>query len=85
MRADLQLKIRLLVEELGPEIFEDFEKSRVVPKQALDSREYHQLAATKLGRGEKFSVVVPDDDSYHINTVFGKEFNAPKFKNSNKF
>ncbi len=70
MRADLQLKIRNLVEEVGPELFKDFEKSRVFPKEAV---EVHQVAATKLGRGNYFSVEFLDDDSHHINTVFGKD------------
>lgn len=78
MRADLQVKIRNLVEEVGPELFEDFQKVRVVPKEILNADEYHSIAAEKLGRGRKASIEMFDED-YHLNTVFGKEVDKVQF------
>ena len=81
MRADLQVKIRNLVEEVGPELFEDFQKTRVVPKEMLNADEYHRVAAEKLGRGRKASFELFDEEAHHlhINTVFGKEVDKIQF------
>ncbi len=37
MRKNLRLKIRGLVEKLGPEIFEDFDTNRIVKKKERTS------------------------------------------------
>lgn len=73
MRAELQIKIRRLVEECGPEIFQDFDKVRVVSKKVLDAESFNLVAAEKLGRGKNIAVEMFEEESIHINTVFGKE------------
>jgi glycerol-3-phosphate O-acyltransferase / dihydroxyacetone phosphate acyltransferase len=82
LRAELQAKIRLMVEEMGPEIFEDFEEIRVVKKEDIieESGEFEEIAK-KLHRSRKLtspSLSQVDNDPQG-NAFFSAELDKVRF------
>jgi glycerol-3-phosphate O-acyltransferase/dihydroxyacetone phosphate acyltransferase len=78
MRAELQKKIRHLVDELGPDLFPDFENIRIMNH----SREnYNRKAADKLGRGIEFESghFVEKLETSMVNTLFEREIERFNF------
>ncbi len=79
MRAELQVKIRNLVDELGPEAFDDFEETRILRKEDF-SNNFDAVAAEKLGRSKTLDRInlFNSEAPIPINTVFGREVDRVK-------
>ncbi|KAJ3318504.1 hypothetical protein HDV06_000437 [Boothiomyces sp. JEL0866] len=81
-RQKLQQKIRDLVNQLGPEVFPNFEEIRVVSQDG-HVKGFSKVAANKMGRGKVDATVVTklgQDESYALNTVFGEELDKVKLQ-----
>jgi glycerol-3-phosphate O-acyltransferase/dihydroxyacetone phosphate acyltransferase len=76
MRSDLQTQIRNMVNQFGPEVFPDFENTRII-KPGHPPNELSDVAALKLGRSESMdrsaidSFVDESDSAAQIDSVFG--------------
>ncbi|KAJ3254118.1 hypothetical protein HK103_007506 [Boothiomyces macroporosus] len=81
-RQKLQQKIRDLVNQLGPEVFPNFEEIRVVAPDG-HVKGFSNVAANKMGRGNVDATVVTklgQDETYALNTVFGEELDKVKLQ-----
>lgn len=83
LRAELQVKIRAMVDEMGPEIFEDFEEFRVVKKADLleENGEFDDIAK-KMNRSRKLATpaLTRIESTSQINALFSAEIDKVKLE-----
>lgn len=81
MRGDLQKRIREIVDELGPQVFPDFEEIRELNKPreppsaaSSPSTNFNRSAADKLGRGQNIeSIKAYENETFEDVDLFSRD------------